>query len=272
MLASAAMAVQITGLVPAGSSSIGSTTTPPELKNVGIVQKLNAQVPLNLQFKDENGKTVTLGDYFTDGRPVILNLVYYNCQMLCGEVLNGLVATAKVMNFTPGKQYEIVTVSIDPRETPQLAAAKKATYIRRLGRPEAAKGWHFLTGQKPEIDALANSIGWHYTYIPKTNTFAHAAGIVLVTPQGKVSQYYYGIEYSARDLRLGIIQSSQNKIGTLADVITLYCCRYDPTTGRYGLVVTNLMRIGGGATMLILGGVMIVLYRREKHDKGQGRA
>ena len=253
---------------------------PPGLEHVGIDQHLNEQVPLNLEFQDEQGKTVKLGDYFHDGRPVVLNLVYYQCTMLCGEVLQGISAAAKVLNFTPGKEYEIVTVSIDPRETPAMAAAKKANFIQRLGRPQAAAGWHFLVGKQPEIDQLAKAIGWHYQYDPKTDQFAHVAGILLVTPTGRIAQYYYGVEYSARDMRLGIIEASQNKIGTLADEITLYCYHYDPRTGKYGPVITNIFRVAGVLTIVVLGGFIALMFRRDGRrakkasasDTGQGRA
>jgi len=234
---------------------------PPALADIGIDQRLNEQVPLDLKFKDEQGRTVTLGDYFHTGRPVIVSLVYYECPMLCGEVMNGMAAAFKVLKFTPGKEYEVVTLSIDPREKPELAAAKKKAYIERLGRPEAAAGWHFLTGEKPQIDALADAIGWHYHYDAKLDQFAHAAGIVLVTPQGKIAQYYYGIEYSARDMRLGIIEASQNKIGTLADKVLLFCYHYDPRSGKYGAVIMNILRLAGGLTVLVLGGVLLAMFR-----------
>ncbi len=269
----------------ASAQMVGAPDTkrvkPPGLEHVGIDQRLNEQVPLDTQFVDEQGKTVKLGDYFHDGRPVVLNLVYYQCPMLCGEVLNGLSAAAKVLKFTPGKEYEIVTVSIDPREKSQLAAEKKATYMKRLGRPEAAQGWHFLVGDKADIDKLADAIGWHYQYDPKTDQFAHAAGVVLVTPKGKIAQYYYGVEYSAKDMRLGIIEASQNKIGTLADAVTLYCYHYDPRTGKYGPTITNIVRLAGVATIVLLGGFLVVMFRREgrgdakaraANDQGQGRA
>ncbi len=244
---------------------------PPGLLNVGIDQRLGEQVPLNLQFRDESGKTVSLSDYFKEGRPVILNLVYYNCPMLCGEVLQGLTAAMKVLKFNPGVEYEVVTVSVDPREGPELAAAKKQTFLERLNRPGAEKGWHFLVGQKDQIDALATAIGWHYQYDPKTDQFAHAAGVVLVTPQGKIAQYYYGVEYSARDMRLGIIEASKNRIGSLADEILLYCYHYDPRTGKYGAVVTNMIRLGGAATVVILGGFLIIMFRRDsQHANGIG--
>lgn len=243
---------------------------PPGLEHVGIEQKLDGQVPLDLTFRDEAGKTVKLGDYFRSGRPVILNLVYYKCPMLCGEVLQGLSAAMKVLKFTPGKEYEVVTVSVDPRETPDLAAAKKQTYMERLDRPGSEDGWHFLVGDKPQIDALADSLGWEYQYDPKTDQFAHAAGVILVTPQGRIAQYYYGVEYSARDMRLGIIEASKNKIGSLADQVLLYCYHYDPRTGKYGVIVNNIVRAAGVATVFVIGGLIIVLYRREPRVKGIG--
>jgi protein SCO1/2 len=247
-----------------------SHTPPPELKHVGIEQRLGEQVPLNLQFQDETGKTVKLGDYFQSGRPVILNLVYYQCPMLCGEVLQGLTAMTKIIGFMPGKQFEILTVSIDPRETPQLAAAKKKTFMERLGRPGAENGWHFLVGKQPEIDALANALGWEYQYDAKTDQFAHAAGVILATPEGKIAQYYYGVEYSARDMRLGIVEASKNRIGTLTDQLLLYCYHYDPRIGKYGAVVTNMVRLGGALTLVILGGFLIVMYLHEPRAKGFG--
>ncbi|MDT8067484.1 MAG: SCO family protein [Terriglobia bacterium] len=247
-----------------------SHTPPPELKHVGIEQRLGEQVPLNLQFQDETGKTVKLGGYFQSGRPVILNLVYYQCPMLCGEVLQGLTAMTKIIGFMPGKQFEILTVSIDPRETPQLAAAKKKTFMERLGRPGAENGWHFLVGKQPEIDALANALGWEYQYDAKTDQFAHAAGVILATPEGKIAQYYYGVEYSARDMRLGIVEASKNRIGTLTDQLLLYCYHYDPRIGKYGAVVTNMVRLGGALTLVILGGFLIVMYLHEPRAKGFG--
>jgi len=268
VLSSTAMAAQV--IRPPETKRV----KPPGLEHVGIDQRLNEQLPLDLQFKDESGNTVKLGDYFHSGRPVLLNFVYYECPMLCGEVLNGVSAALKVLKFTPGKEFEVVTVSIDPREKPPLAAAKKQSYMERLGRPEAAKGWHFLTGDKEQIDALANAAGWHYQFDTKTNQFAHAAGIMLVTPQGKLAQYYYGVEYSARDLRLGIIEASQNRIGSIADQVLLYCYHYDPRTGKYGAVITNIMRAAGALTAVLLGGFLVLMFRRETHDQrdATGRA
>jgi protein SCO1/2 len=240
---------------------------PPGLSKVGIDQRLNEQVPLDLQFRDEQGRAVRLGDYFHSGRPVIISLVYFNCPMLCGEVLNGMSTAFKVLKFLPGKEYEVVTLSIDPREKPELAAAKKRSYIEHLDRPGAEAGWHFLTGERPQIDALADAIGWHYQYDPKIDQFAHAAGIALVTPQGRISQYYYGVEFSARDLRLGIIEASSNRIGSLADQVLLYCYHYDPRTGKYGAMITNIVRLAGAATVLILGSYLIMAFRRDAKRK-----
>ena len=244
------------------------TVPPPGLEGVGIDQRLNEQVPLKLAFRDEQGKAVQLGDYFHDGRPVVLNLVYYECPMLCTEVLNGLTAALKVVRFEPGKQFEVVTVSIDPRETPELAANKKAMYLKRLGNPGAASGWHFLTGEQAQIAALADAVGWRYHYDAKLEQFAHAAGILLITPEGRIAQYYYGVEYSAKDLRLGIIEASKNKIGSLADQVLLYCYHYDPRTGRYGATITNIVRLAGVATVIVLGGALVMLFRNEKQDHG----
>jgi protein SCO1/2 len=240
------------------------------LEGVGIDQHLNEQVPLNLTFKDEQGKTVKLGDYFHNGRPVILNLVYFQCPMLCTEVLNGLTSALRVIRFVPGKEFEVVTLSIDPRETPELAANKKQMYLKKLGNPEAGKGWHFLTGDQAQISELANAVGFHYRYDPKLGQFAHAAGIMLITPTGKVSQYYYGVEYSAKDMRLGIVEASQNKIGSLADQVLLYCYHYDPSTGKYGATITNIIRLAGLATVIVLGSTLVLLFRSEKHNTGIG--
>ena len=260
------------------ASKPASQVTPDDLKNIGIDQRLDQPLPLDLQFKDEAGKTVRLGDYFKSGRPVILNLVYYTCPMLCGEELAGLASALGVLKFTPGNEYEVVTVSINPDDTPEIATAKKKIYIdrmnERLEKKTDGSGWHFLTGQPAEIRQLADAVGFHYKRDERTGQFIHSAAIMLVTPQGKLAQYYYGVEYSPKDLRLGLIEASRNKIGNLVDQVTLYCYHYDPTTGRYGAAVTNILRLGGTATLLLLGGFLVVMYRREPHDsrKGAGRA
>jgi protein SCO1/2 len=261
-----------------GASSPSAQVSPDDLKNVGIDQRLDQMVPLDLQFRDEAGTTVKLGDYFKSGRPVILNLVYFTCPMLCGEELAGLSSALGVLKFTPGDEYEVVTVSIDPEDTPESAAAKKKVFIdrmnERLEKKTDGSGWHFLTGQQDQIQQLAGAVGYHYKRDPRNGQFIHAAAIMIATPQGKLAQYYYGVEYSPKDLRLGLIEASRNKIGNLVDQITLYCYHYDPKTGRYGAAITNILRLGGAATMLALGGFLIVMYRREPHDsrKGAGQA
>jgi protein SCO1 len=259
-------------------SKPSSQVTPDDLKNVGIDQRLDQELPLDLPFKDEAGNSVKLGDYFKSGRPVILNLVYYTCPMLCGEELAGLSSALGVLKFTPGKEYEVVTVSFNPDDTPESATAKKKIYIDRMNEHLETKtdgaGWHFLIGRPAEIKQLADAVGFHYKRDAETGQFIHAAAIMIATPRGKLAQYYYGVEFSPKDLRLGLIEASRNKIGNLVDQITLYCFHYDPKSGRYGAVVTNILRLGGAATMLLLGGFLIVMYRREPHDsrKGAGRA
>lgn len=240
----------------------GQDIQSPILAQVRIDQKLNHQVPLDLQFKDESGKTVALGDYFGK-KPVVLTLVYYQCPMLCTQVLNGMTSTLKVLTFDAGKDYEVVAVSIDPRETPQMAAAKKAVYLKDYHRPGSEQGWHFLVGDQQNISKLADAVGFHYAWDQRTQQYAHATAIMLVTPSGKLAQYYYGIEYSPRDVRFGLIQSSQGKIGTLVDSVVLYCFHYDPTSGRYGLIVTRALQLAGGATILILGGFMLIMFKAE---------
>jgi protein SCO1/2 len=241
---------------------------PPILQQVGIDQHLNQQLPLNLQFKDESGKDVKLGDYFGK-KPIILSLVYYKCPMLCTEVLNGMASALGVLNFSAGKEFDIVTVSIDPREAPADAAKTKEVYVHRYGRASAAQGWHFLTGQQDQIQQLAKAVGFRYVYDPRIQQFAHASGIQIATPDGRLAQYYYGIEYSPKDLRLGLIEASKNHIGTVVDALVLYCYHYDPTTGHYGAIALRVMRLGGILTVLLLGGFVITMVRR---DVREGRA
>jgi protein SCO1 len=274
VLASAVAFAQPPSAFMRDASKPASQVGPDDLKNVGIDQRLDQQLPLNLQFKDESGKTVQLREFFKSGRPVVLNLVYYTCPMLCGEELAGLSSALGVLKFTPGSEYEVVTVSINPDETPQIAAEKKKIYIdrmnERLEKKSDGTGWHFLTGQQAEIQQLADAVGFHYKRDPRTGQFIHSAAVMIATPQGRLAQYYYGVEFSPKDLRLGMIEASRNKIGNLVDQVTLYCYHYDPKTGRYGAVVTNILRLGGAATVLLLGGLLIVMYRREPHDPGKG--
>lgn len=242
-----------------GVMSPPANMRPPGLKNVGIEQRLNEQVPLDLAFRDETGKPVRLGDYFGQ-KPVILNLVYYQCPMLCSEVMSGLESALRVMRFDVGKEFNVVTVSFDPKETPAMAAAKKAEYMKRYKRAGAEQGWHFLTGPEQSISALTQAVGFQYQYDPKTNQFAHATAIMLLTPQGKIAQYYYGVEFAPKDLRLGIIQASQNKIGTVVDEVLLYCYHYNPNTGKYGAIISRVLQLAGGATILILGSFLFMMF------------
>lgn len=252
-------------------SGTPSTAQPQIFSSVGIDQHLNSQVPLDLKFKDEEGREVKLGDYFGK-RPVILTLVYYQCPMLCTQVLNGLTSSMNMLKFDAGNQYDIVTVSIDPRETPKMAKAKKEKYIGRYRRAGAQQGWHFLTGDQANIAKLASAVGFRYVFDPKTDQFAHASGIMVLTPEGKVAQYYYGIEYSPKDLRLALIEASQNKIGNIVDEVLLYCYHYDPTSGHYNAVTINLVRVAGVLTVILLGGFIFLSVKRKDKDKGKGSA
>jgi protein SCO1/2 len=243
-----------------GIMSPPANVRPPGLQNVGVEQHLDEQIPADLNFRDETGKPVRLGDYFGK-KPVILNLVYYNCPMLCGEVLSGLESALRVLKFDVGKEFDVLTVSFDPRETPDMATKKKAEFLKRYGRAGAAEGWHFLTGPQESIDVLTKAAGFQYQYDPKTGQFAHATAIIILTPEGRIAQYYYGVEYAPKDLRLGLIQASENKIGSLADQVLLYCDLYDPTTGRYGAIISRVLQLSGLATILGLGILMTVLIR-----------
>jgi len=234
---------------------------PPGLKDVGIEQNLNEQIPPDLVFRDETGKAVRLGDYF-GRKPMILNLVYYRCPMLCGEVLSGLASALRVLKFDVGNQFDVLTVSFDPHETPEIAAAKKAEYLKRYGRAGAAGGWHFLTGPPESIAALTKAAGFQYHYDSSSGQFAHATAIMILTPAGKISQYYYGVEYAPKDLRLGLIQASGEKIGNLVDEVLLYCYHYDPATGKYGAVITRILRLAGLATMLGIGLLIAIMSRQ----------
>ena len=238
-----------------------ATGLPKALKNVGIDQKLNEQVPLDAVFKDEHGQDVRLGQFFK-GKPVILSLVYYSCPMLCTQVLNGMMGSLRRVSFNIGEQFEVVTVSFDPKETPELAAAKKVTYMKGYNRAGAEAGWHFLTGDEANIKRLTESVGFRYAWDDQTRQFAHASGIMVLTPEGKIARYFYGIEYPPNDLRLGLVEASQNKIGTPVDALMLYCYHYDPATGKYGAAVMNIMRLAGGVTLVLIAGMLLVLRKR----------
>ncbi|HEY2961983.1 MAG TPA: SCO family protein [Pyrinomonadaceae bacterium] len=246
------------------SSGTASTGLPTALRDVKIEQKLNQQLPLDAGFRDETGREVKLGEFFGH-KPVVLAFVYYDCPMLCTQVLNGMVTSFRVLPFQVGKEFDVVTISFDPRETPALAQSKKQKYVDYLPekmRADAANGWHFLTGDQANIDRITEAAGFHYRYDEATKQFAHASAIMVTTPQGKLSRYFYGIEYPARDLRLGLIESSANKIGSPVDQLLLYCYHYDPATGKYGAVVMNVMRIAGVITLLGIVAMLLLLKGR----------
>ena len=237
-----------------------ASVLPPGLRNVSLEQKLNQQVPLDLSFRDDTGRQLPLSNYF-GGKPVILALVYYQCPMLCTQILNGLVMSLRGMSLESGRDFEVVAVSIDPTETPDLAARKKAEYLRRYAK--SSTGWHFLTGAEPQIRQLAEAVGFRYAYDPLTKQYAHASAIMVLTPGGRLSRYFYGIEYAPRDLRLGLVEASENKIGSPADQLLLYCYHYDPSTGKYSAIVMNIVRLAGALTLLIFGSLLIWMWRRD---------
>ncbi|MEO6909956.1 MAG: SCO family protein [Edaphobacter sp.] len=239
---------------------------PQVLQKVGISQHLNQQLPLDTPFVDDTGKAVTLGDYFGK-RPAIVSLVYYNCPMLCSEELNGLASSLEMVKLKPGKDFNIIMISIDPKETPQEAAKKKAFYVKRYGHPDTANGWHFLTGKEPAITAVANAVGFGYVRVPgpdgALNQFAHASSIQVVTTEGKIAQYYLGVEYSPKDLLLGLIEGSHNKIGSPVANILTYCYRYDPQRNKHSLIVARVVQLGGMVTVAWLGGFMFLMFRKD---------
>lgn len=241
---------------------------PDQLRNVGIDQRLNEQVPLDLTFRDETGRQVRLGEYF-DHKPVVLSLVYYDCPMLCTMILNGMLRSMRAIKLNVNEHFEVVTVSFDPREKPELAAAKKNEYVKKYRRSGAAEGWHFLTGDEPSIRQLAQAVGFRYAYDPSTGQYAHASGIMILTPEGKLARYLYGIEYDARDLRLALVEASAGKIGTPVDQVLLYCFHYDPATGKYSLLIMKVIRVAGTATVLALVMFMFVMLRRDRRKRSK---
>jgi len=261
-----------------GDKEAGPTNDrPPTLLNgVGIDQHLNTQLPLNLAFIDDAGKQVTLGSYFGK-HPAILALVYYRCPMLCSEELDGLTSALEMVRYIPGKDFNIIVVSIDPTEGTDLAAAKKREYVKRYGRPESANGWHFLTGTQPNIDSLTRAVGFRYVKltVPGSNQmqYAHASSIQIVTPEGKLAQYYMGVEYSPKDMLLGLDEASSNRIGSPVENILTYCYHYDPASNKHDLIVARVIQLGGVLTLALLGGFMFVMFRRDHkldHPAGPG--
>ncbi|HUB81829.1 MAG TPA: SCO family protein [Bryobacteraceae bacterium] len=235
---------------------------PKELQGIRIDQRLNAQIPLDAQFRDESGRQVRLGDYFGQ-KPVILALVYYRCTMLCSYILNGMVSGLRPLSFRAGRDFEVVAISIDPSEDPPLAASKRDNYAHSYSSKDGTAGWHFLTGTEPNIRAVADAVGFHYRYDPATKIFLHASGIMMITPLGRIARYFYGVEFTPKDLKLGLMDASGNRIGSPVDEILLLCYHYDPSKGKYSADVLNLLRFAAGLVLLILIGALAVLFRRD---------
>jgi protein SCO1/2 len=263
---------QVYGQIASGPASAGfkreaglpSSQVPQALREIGFDQNLNQRVPLDAVFRDEAGATVRLGDYFGK-RPVVLVFAYYDCPMLCTLVVNGLSSALGVLSLNPGRDFEIVTVSFNPRDTPAAAAAKKAGYLERYRRPGAAEGWHFLTGDEASIHRLTKAAGFRYAWDAPTHQFAHPSGVIVLTPDGRLARYLFGVEYGPRDLRFAIVEASAGRVGSPVDALLLYCFHYDPMTGRYGFAIMRAMRLAGAVTVLALSAFIIVMLRRERH-------
>ena len=253
--------------LPSGTGP-AAQNRPSVLENVGFEPQLNAHLPLDLAFRDEAGRNVQLREYFTQ-KPVLLALVYYGCPMLCNQTEQGVVGALRMLSFNPGRDYEVVFVSFDPRESPDMAAQKKESAMTHFRRPETASGWHFLTGSKESIDALTKGANFRYSFDQKSNLFAHASGIMLLTPGGRISRYFYGIEYPSRDLRLGLVDASAGKIGSPIDQVLLFCYQYDPSSATYSASILKIVRLAGILT--VLGIVMgILVFRRRDLATPQG--
>jgi protein SCO1/2 len=265
-LLSAPVFAQVSGYGDKQSGENSGDQLPQVLQKVGVAQHLNQQLPLDASFVDETGKPVKLGDYFGK-HPAVISLVYYTCPLLCSEELDGLTSSLEMVKLTPGKDFDVVVLSIDPSDTPALAAKSKALYVKRYGRPETAAGWHFLTGQRPAIDAVTNAVGFGYVRVPgpdgRLSQFAHASSIEIVTPEGKLAQYYLGVEYSPKDILLGLIDASGNKIGSPVANILTYCYHYDPQTNRQSLRIARVVQLGGIVTVAGLGGFMFLMFRKD---------
>ncbi len=243
-----------------------TATLPPTLQKVGIEQRLGAQVPRDLAFQNHAGETVTLAD-LDSGRPVVLALVYYECPMLCTMVLNGVLRVLNTLELDVGRDFDVLTVSIDPKETPKLAAAKREKYLSKYRRPTAPEGWHFLVGDETNVGALADAVGFHYAWDDKTQQYAHASGIMVLTPDGDVAQYLFGVDYDPRVLRLSLVEASRGEVGTLSDAVLLYCFQYDPATGKYSLAIMNVLRAGAALTLLALALLIGILLLRERRAR-----
>jgi protein SCO1/2 len=259
-------AVVVASVVLLSAAPASAQSLAPILKQIGIDQKLNEQLPLDLTFKDESGRTVQLREYFGN-KPVLLSFAYYECPMLCTLVLNGAVRAMRAMPLELGRDFVAVNISFNPREGPALAAAKRDTYVREYGKPGAREAWHFLTGNEENITKATQAAGFRYTWDEATQQYAHASAIMVLTPEGKFSRYFYGIEYIERDLRLGLIEAASNKIGSRVDQVLLLCFHYDPVTGKYGLLITRVLQVLGSATVLVLGSFVIVMLRRDRRKQ-----
>jgi protein SCO1 len=253
------------------TSGIVASNVPPQFKDVTFAQRLGQKLPLDVRFTDETGRSVALGEYF-GSRPVVLAFVYYQCPMLCIQVMNGISSALKVLPFTPGKDFDIVLVSFDPRDTPEAANAKKRAHLDHWAVRETSNGWHFLTGSEASIRQVTSAAGFTYQWDTETNQFAHVSGLLVATHDGTLSRYFYGVEYSPRDLRLALIDSGNGKIGSVVDELLLYCFQYDPSHGRYGPVFMNIMRLGGVLTVCFIGGFILLMRRREVRSAAEGHA
>ena len=260
------------GYVDPAKPGTVSTDAVPQLRDVTFKQRLNERLPLDAPFKDEHGQAVTLGQYFTSGKPVILAFVYYSCPMLCMQVMNGLSSVLKVTPFTAGQDFEVVLISFDARDTPATAAGKERAHLEYWSRQADAPSWHLLTGDETTIRRVTSAAGFTYQWDERTGQFAHVSGVLVVTPEGRLSRYFYGVEYSPKEMRMALVESGEGKIGSAIDELLLYCFHYDPESGRYGLVVMNLVRLGGVLTMLFIGGFILIMRRRETQATIEGRA
>jgi protein SCO1 len=263
---STAIAIAI-ALAASAQASADTSTTPPQLPGkVAIAQKLNSRIPLDLMFRDETGEIVRLNQFFNHGKPVLLEFVYFRCPMLCPMVLEGTTEALTHLKFDIGKEFDVITVSIDPREKASTAAEAKDKYIKHYGRLDSAPGWHFLTAHETAIKQLADSVGFQYAYDPHTDQFAHGAALMVLTPDGRVARYFYGFEFKPRDLRLAIVEASEGKVGTMTDQFLLMCFHYDPVTGKYSRNAMMFARAGGLTTVLLLGGFIFVMIRKERQS------
>jgi protein SCO1/2 len=264
------VSAQMTGAPTPGyrqAPGVAASSMPAPLREIGFDQNLDQWLPLDTEFRDEQGRTVRVGEYF-GSRPVVLAFVYYACPMLCTQVLNAITSTLGVLSLDSGKEFELVMVSFDPRETPAQAAAKRAEYLARYQRPGAETGWHFLTGDQASITRFAKAAGFRYVWDEPTSQFAHPTGVIVVTPDGRPARYLFGLEYGPRDLRFAIMEASAGRIGSVVDELLLFCFHYNPETGRYGFVIMRALRIAGVATVLLIGTFIIVMVRREKRTAG----